>query len=71
MTDIYVVIDGSRVVGASTKLQGAELMRANYARAAREFWLAHGTRPEEQADTAERQTYDRTRVENTELTDDG
>lgn len=28
--DIYVVLDGDQVVGASARLQGAELIRANY-----------------------------------------
>ncbi|AVO21762.1 hypothetical protein SEA_JEON_59 [Mycobacterium phage Jeon] len=30
--DIYVVLDGARVVGASARLQGAELIRADEAR---------------------------------------
>lgn len=71
MSDIYVVTDGSRVIGASTKLQGAELIRAEYASAARGFWKAHGRRPDEQADEAERETYARVKIQNTELTDDG
>jgi hypothetical protein len=30
--DIYVVLDGSDVIGASARLQGAELIKANYER---------------------------------------
>ncbi|AKF14421.1 hypothetical protein SEA_PHAYONCE_61 [Mycobacterium phage Phayonce] len=67
--DIYVVTDGARVVGASARLQGAELIRADAARGQRAFWLAHGRDPERQADEAERTAYDRMQIVNTELQD--
>lgn len=67
--DIYIVLDGQRVVGASTRLQGAEVIRANEAKRLGAWWLDHGTDAERQAREMEQQAYDRMRVVNTELQD--
>lgn len=66
--DIYVVVDGSRVVGASARLQGAELIRANES----EQLVFHGIGPDATADdraAAVTATYNRMRIENVELRD--
>lgn len=63
--DIYVVLDGARLVGASAKLQGAELIRADEAR------RLVGAPADEDGVVMldERTAYDRMRVDNTELQD--
>lgn len=66
--DVYVVLDGARVVGASTRLQGAELIRANEAdRQARVCY------PDPEDDSwwrdKSRRVYDRMCIVNTELQD--
>ncbi|AHG24378.1 hypothetical protein PBI_MICHELLEMYBELL_57 [Mycobacterium phage MichelleMyBell] len=66
--DIYVVTDGARVVGASTRLQGAELVRANEA----ERLVFYGIGPDATADeraAAVAAVYDRMVIVNTELQD--
>ena len=74
--DNYIVLDGDRVVGASTRLQGAELIRADEARLVANESI--GGRLPGLADPAHvsaswRQvygaTYDRMTVTNTELQD--
>ncbi|BBC28673.1 hypothetical protein [Mycobacterium phage PR] len=75
--DIYVVLDGARVVGASTRLQGAELIRADEAKR-----LVTATDPETRHrqgtmhgsglwtdQDKERWFYDRMTITNTELLD--
>lgn len=66
--DIYVVLDGARVVGASARLQGAELIRADEAR---RMWRNPWAFAERGATTppAEAQFYDRLSVVNVELRD--
>jgi hypothetical protein len=65
VSQVYVVLDGSHCVGVRGRLQGAELLRADHARAI-------GQRiggSEEYKRLFERQAYDRQRVECHELRD--
>ncbi|APD19289.1 hypothetical protein SEA_GODPHATHER_60 [Mycobacterium phage GodPhather] len=75
--DIYVVLDGARVVGASTRLQGAELIRSDEAKrlvTARDAetlsrrGTMHGWGLWTDADK-ERWFYDQMQIVNTELQD--
>lgn len=68
MADVYIVMDGSRVVGVSARLQGAELMRNDEALRLAEtrFWT--GDRGSDPNDGSE--FYDRMRIENHELRDE-
>lgn len=77
MSDIYVVTDEHRVVGASTRLQGAELIRADEAKRAAD--ASNGGRAPGLADPAHvsaawrttyRCAYDRMNITNTELQDE-
>jgi len=66
--DIYVVLDGVRVVGASARLQGAELIRSNES----EQLVFYGIGPEATADeraAAVTAVYNRMRIANVELRD--
>jgi hypothetical protein len=54
--DIYIVLDGQIVVSASAKLQGAELIRSDYARGG----IGAAT---------QRDVYDRCTIVNVELRD--
>lgn len=71
--DIYVVLDRDRVVGASTKLQGGELIRAEEAGRLADRRVAGRITPPVSAGAAYdgyyAQAYDRMRVENVELRD--
>lgn len=60
MSDIYVVLDGRRVIGASTRLQGAEVIRVNEAKRLTRF----------DSSAAEQQAYRRIEIVNTELDDE-
>ncbi|MHC9292020.1 hypothetical protein ACRCUN_06105 [Mycobacterium sp. LTG2003] len=71
--DIYIVLDGQRVVGASTRLQGAEVIRARAARQkALDLVPEHAPTPErlQAYNRTERHAYDRMTIANTELEDD-
>lgn len=74
MADIYIVLDGSRVVGVSARLQGAELIRINEAKriATSRIWLDMCQRwgfmnPEDQ----EKYLCGWMRIETWEVQDDG
>jgi hypothetical protein len=60
---VYIVMDGARVVDVSAKLQGAELIRINEARA-----LAEG-RDGSVTNEDYRTTYDRMRIETRRVLD--
>lgn len=64
--DIYVVLLGGKLIGASAKLQGAELIRVDEARrmAKAASWCCNADRP-----MLERSYYDAMKVENTDLRD--
>lgn len=64
--DIYIVVDCGRVVGASAKLQGAELIRHNEAERLAQANTHHPTTSRE---TFARRAYDRMHIENHELHD--
>ena len=77
MSDIYVVTDGPHVVGASTRLQGAELIRADEARriandsiGGRALGLADPAHVSASWRDTYRVTYDRMTVTNVELADE-
>lgn len=62
--DVYVVLDGPVLVGVSAKLQGAELLRSDWAqKLAAQQCLPGDTGP------LERVIYDRQQIVNTELQD--
>lgn len=63
--DIYIVIDWHRmhIAGASTRIQGAERIRINYAAHTARFGTANYD------PHTERQTYERCNIINTELED--
>lgn len=63
MDDVYIVLDGARIIGVSARLQGAELIRVDEARR-----LAEG-RDGFVADEDYRTTSARLRIENHELQD--
>lgn len=68
--DIYIVIDTgyvhTMIVGVSTRQQGAELIRANYAD---EFVARHLDPAPGHHDEARQHVYDRTIIQNHELQD--
>lgn len=72
MSDIYVVQDGNRVVAASTKMQGAELIRADEAtRQATAYLRSLPTvRDDKEYTIVHRYYYDNLSITNTELHDD-
>lgn len=66
--DIEIVLDGTRVVGASTKKQGAEVIRIEEAqRMAKNPWAFVEVERLKRPD--EREFYDRMTITNTELQD--
>lgn len=77
--DIYVVMDGARVVGASARLQGAELLRSDHAAALadravnkladRALRTWNGDRSIDVWQTENRIAYEGTRIVNKELQD--
>ncbi len=76
--DIYIVIDESRVVGASARLQGAELIRAKAAVESADSGarvragLPPSVIPDRESEAwraGHRVAYDRLRIENNELQD--
>lgn len=67
--DIYIVRDGETVIGASAKLQGAELIRANEARTQAEEYCDRNACADPVLSEQERIAYDRMTIENTELQD--
>lgn len=65
--DIYVVLDGYVLVGASASLQGAEVLRADRALVLADR-VHHGNRGGGWS-RSQQLIYDRQRVENTDLRD--
>lgn len=70
--DVYVCLDGDRIVGVSAKLQGAELIRSDeavrWAEAEEKKYFAHYD-PPSWRNQLRQKAYDRMTIVNTELRD--